>query len=451
MNPELANAQAGIISSSIPDQSQAEGKVTLLAWTIVVTGILYYCYAYLLRVFPSVLEQDLLVHFHITASAFGSLAAFYYFAYAPMQVPVGMTVDRFGAKKALMFACCVNIIGVLIFLNSDRLSMGELGRFLIGFGSAFAYVTALKLATIWLPRRYFATATGAITGTGMLAAAMTDIYLTRVLQDFGYKTSLYFCFFFGLVLLVLIACIVRSKPKASPVAPITSGSSSADSVTSFRQLFSSLAVLVRNPQMWLIGVIGLLMYLPASVFLDVWGISYLKTVHLLTPEQGAFGASLMFFGWIIGSPLAGALSDKIGSRKMPMIVSAIFSTIAFSVVLYVPTLSKEVLYVMLFILGFACSPHPICFTLAKESNTSKITGTSIAFTNCLIMLGGFFLQPIVGRMLDYGWTGMMDHGVRIYTPHDYTLVLSIIPIGLFIAGVLMMLLKETFNEAMDHD
>jgi MFS family permease len=442
---ECVNTQAVGIAATTPE---TRNKVSLMAWAIFATGILYYCYAYLLRVFPSVLEQDLLAHFHITASAFGSLAAFYYFAYAPMQVPVGMTVDRFGARKALMFACCVNLVGVLIFLNSDKLWAGELGRFLIGFGSAFAYVTALKLATIWLPRHFFATATGIVTGIGMLAAALTDIYLTTLLQNFGYKTSLYFCFSLGVVLLFLIFMIIRSHTNTSSNA---SEKAEPESITTIKQLFSSLSVLVKNPQMWLIGVIGLLMYLPASVFLDVWGISYLKTVCLLTPEQAAFGASMMFFGWIIGSPIAGALSDKLGSRKMPMIISAIFSTLLFSMILYIPTMPKNTLYLALFSLGMACSPHPICFTLSKENNTSKITGTSIAFTNCLIMLGGFFLQPIVGRMLDYGWTGLMDHGIRVYTPHDYTMVLSIIPIGLCISGLLMLALKETYNKALDKE
>src|SRR5438105_12238963 len=106
----------------------------------------------------------------------------------------------------------------------------------------------------------------------------------------------------GLSIMMLV--LMRSKP-------LSSGKRSPARAMTLKQLGNALLLVLKNPQMWLIGIIGCLFYLPASVFLDLWGISYLKAVYQLTPEQAASAISWTFLGWIIAGPTIGALSDKI--------------------------------------------------------------------------------------------------------------------------------------------
>ncbi len=424
------------------DTLSSSPRIGALAWTIFITGILYYCFAYLLRVYPSVMEGELLAHFHITAGGFGILTSFYYFAYAPMQLPVGVTVDRIGVRKSLIGACCISIIGVVLFAQSTDYPVALSGRFLIGFGSAFAYVTALKVATVWLPRKYFATAAGAVTGSGMVAAILTDMYLTHVIECYGYKAALMIPLFVGVVMLVLIVSVVRDKSSKKPPSQQDSAETHA---LSYKQLSEYLVMIVKNPQMWLIGIIGALLYLPSSVFLDAWAIPYLKAVYHLTPEQAAWGFSIMLTGWICSSFLTGALSDIFGTRKIPLVIATFSAAIIASIILYVQ-LSTAALYVLLLIFGIMCGPHPLCFTLSKENNANKISGTALSFANFLIMMGGFIFQPVVGKLLDIEWSGGIANGVHIYTSSDYTAALSIIPVGLIIAGVLSLMIKETYKK-----
>ena len=421
-------------------------KGGLFAWAIFFTGILYYCFAYLLRVYPSVMEHQLLGHFHITAGTFGILTSFYYFAYAPMQLPVGVFVDRIGPRQSLLVACCICIIGVWIFAVSNHYWLALIGRFFVGFGAAFAYVTALKLATIWLPQRYFATATGLVTGSGMVAAIFTDLYLTHLIKTTGYVTALYFPLTMGCILLMLIFLIVRGKPKDSSTKESTKDEASAPS---YRQLLEYLLLITKNRQMWLIGCVGALLYLPSSVFLDVWAIPYLERVFHFTPHQAALGVSVMLVGWICSSFTTGALSDVLGTRKIPLVIATFGATVTSIFILYVPDIPLSALFILLFILGVFCGPHPLCFTLSKENNTQKISGTSVAFANFVIMMGGFIFQPIVGKLLDWQWGGLIENGIRVYTPENYICALSILPIGLLIAGILSLRIKETYHRAVD--
>jgi len=246
---------------------------------------------------------------------------------------------------------------------------------------------------------------------------------------------------FGLLLFVLILLFIKDKPKA---ASHIDASTEAHALN-YRQLLDYLKLMVKNPQMWLIGVVGALLYLPSSVFLDVWAIPYLRAVHHLTAEQAALGVSVMLTGWICSSFCSCAISDIIGSRKAPLVLACFCGFLIASVILFVHALPVSVLYALLVVFGFCCGPHPLCFTLSKENNAHKISGTAVAFANCIIMMGGFVFQPIVGKTLDWLWNGKMEGGIQIYSSQHYTMALSILPIGLLLAGILTLFLKETYQ------
>jgi len=419
-------------------------KLVFQPWMICTIAMLFYCYNYFLRVSPSVMQYPLMQELHINALEFGTLAAFYYWAYTPMQIPVGMIYDRFGARTVQFFACLTAVIGVGIFIIADDYIMACIGRFLIGLGTAFAYIGVLKLASVWLPSNRFATVAGLTTAFGMASAIVSDKYLTMFVQAIGYQNALHVCLVLGAILSILILIAMRNKPKE-----FLPGRISYKMVPmSIRELLSSLRIVLMNPQIWLVGIIGCLFYLPASVFLDLWGIPYLKTVYQLSPEQAANAVSCVFVGWIISGPSIGALSDKIRRRRMPLLISATMATILLGIIFYVPNLSLSVLYVLFFFVGIFCGAHPLCFALGKENCSHEISGTAVAVTNTLIMLGGMIFQPVVGILLDnHSFGAVLHNGIQTYSASDYNYALSIVPIGLTIAIILTFFLEETYCES----
>jgi len=408
----------------------------VLPWVVFFTGMLYYCFAYLLRVYPSVMEDQLLARFNVSVRAFGFLTGFYYFAYAPMQLIVGMTVDYIGARRSLLLGCLIAILGVSIFAQTTVFDIALAGRFFIGLGAAFGYVTALKIATQWLPRRYFATAAGMVTGGGMIAAGLTDKYLTYLIHTKDFYSALHFPLYVGVFLFLYIFLTVRSKPPVSE-------NISHHHVT-YPQLLSQLWGIMKRRQMWLIGVIGALLYLPASVFVDAWGIPFLTTARHFTPEQAAQGMFVVLIGWVLSSFISGMLSDRFHTRKIPLVISAIGATIIAFAIIFLSISSVWILYTLLFLLGVFCGPHPLCFALSKENCSMEIAGTAVSFANFLIMSGGMLMQPLVGIFLS-----LLKHGEKLppsaYSSFDFSVALSIIPIGLLIALCSIAYLKETFG------
>lgn len=405
--------------------------------------MLFYCYNYFLRVSPGVMEHQLTEAFHITASSFGALAGLYYWAYMPMQLPAGILFDRFGSRFVLSFACLTAVLGLLLFVTADSFMAAGSGRFLIGLGTAFSYIGVLKLASLWLPPDRFATVAGLTTATGMACAALSQKYLTAVVETAGFRHALHTSLIAGGILVLLIVAIIRSRPRQPVVLKLVDASTPPPRAS----LFQTLRHLSMNPQMWLIGVIGCLLYLPASVFLDLWGIPWLKTVHHLTAAQAVNVSNITFAGWIISGPIIGMLSDKIGRRKFPLVVFGGFAALLLCIIFYVPSLTLSMLYVLFFMTGFCCGAHPLCFALGKEINSPEIAGTAIAATNMLIMAGGAIFQPLVGKLLD--WHAGLPAGMNslpVYSTADYTFALSVVPLGVVLGIILSLFIRETRPE-----
>ncbi|KTC97677.1 hypothetical protein Lery_1516 [Legionella erythra] len=425
-----------------------EKKYMVMAWLICGLGALYYSYEYLLRISPSVMEPALREHFNLSATGFGLLSAFYYYAYVPLQIPVGVLLDRYGPRLLLTLACIVCVIGTFIFCGTQVFWVAAVGRFLVGFGSAFAFVGVLKLATIWLPEDKLAMVSGMASALGTIGAMVGDNLLGYMVMKLGWRETVNYTAIFGIGLIFVLWYGIRDRHRYQR---------QSGTVENFRQSMIDLGIIARNRQIWINGMYGCLVYLPATVFAELWGIPYLKNAHGLSLEAADLANSLLFLGFTIGAPLFGLLSDKLKRRKLPMIIGAVGAAIVMMMVLYMPGLTEVGLDVLMFVLGLLYSAQCIVFAVGRELSPNEAAGTAIAMTNMIVMLGAMFLQPLVGRLLDFSLSvhthaaGLenlsTDKLAQLYTASDYQFALSIIPLGIVLAAILTFFLDETHADA----
>lgn len=426
---------------AIADRSESSSFRTAYPWIIVLTGMLFYCYNYFLRVSPGVMQDQLTTAFHINATAFGTLAGLYYWSYTPMQLPAGMIYDKYGVRFVLSAAVMTAVLGLWVFINADHYQTAALGRLMIGAGCAFAYIGTLKLASLWLPANRFAFVAGLATAAGMTSGAAAQQYLTRIAKYVNYHDALYSVLIVGVVLSAIVMLTVRNRP-----APVSAFENMRRTSTA-TDLLNDAKLIFTNKQMWLIGIIGCLVYLPSSVFLDTWGVPYLKGVYGLSQADAVNTIGYTFYGWIVAGPLVGAISDKLKLRKLPLALTGMFAAIFLCMIFYGPVFSIQTLNAIFFMVGFCCGAHSICFALGKENNPIHLSGTAVAATNMLIMAGGMIFQPVAGLLLDLHASGAVGvDDLRIYTASDYNFALSIIPFGVALGIALCFFLKETHGE-----
>lgn len=410
-------------------------KTLVLPWFICGLGAMYYCYEYFLRISPSVMTPELMSTYDLTGAQVGNLSAYYYHAYVPMQIIVGLLMDRFGPRRLLTIACLLCAIGMYLFAGIHGLALAKAGRFLVGFGSAFAFVGALKLATIWLPPNRFALVSGIILCLGMTGAMVGDILLRATVDALGWQTTIYISAVLGVFLAVLLWGIIRDASSDHPNHHVH--------VIDFKSVLVGLVLALKNPQIWLNAFVGFLLYISLSAFAELWGIPYLEQAHGLTKGHAAYANSMIFLGWAVGGPVWGWFSDFIRRRCMPITIASIGGLIMACVLLYVPGLSLTAIYIVLFVFGFFSSVQILVFAICHEASQMKIAGTAIALTNMVVMVGGNVFQPVIGELLDMRWVNTMTHGARVYPAEAYQIALSVIPVSIFLAIIITLFIRET--------
>jgi MFS family permease len=410
----------------------------ILPWLMCGLGALFYCYEYLLRMSPSVMTGDLMSTFNIDAGVLGNLIAYYYYIYTPMQLPVGVLMDRFGPRRLLVFACLLCVIGSFWFASATHASALGGSRLLTGLGSAFAFVGVMKLASTWLPENRFALAAGLTTTLGTIGGMVGDDLIAKLTVFHGWRHSILDFAYIGLVLALVIFLLMRDRPKhpLPQVMPMMSR-------MTFKKLWPELKVLIKNPLIWVIGFVGFLTYLPASAFAELWGVPFLKTAYGLNREAAAHAVSFVFFGLAVGNPLIGWISDTIRQRRLPLLIGAAVAAVLGFILIYVPNLSKTELYTVLFFFGVFSSVETLVFAIGREISPVDVSGTAIAFTNMLVMVGGVIFQPLIGILLDSRWNGVKLHNVPVYSLSNYHFALFAIPTGFVVAIVLMFFMPET--------
>src|SRR6185312_17513849 len=141
-------------------------------------------------------------------------------------------------------------------------------------------------------------------------------------------------------------------------------------------LLSNLKTICNNKQNWLASLYICLMGIPLMILGALWGSNYLMATHALTYLQAASVTSMIFIGTIIGSPLIGFISDRVGSRRRIMLYGAILTLLTLIVVYQWHSASFSYLMVFFFLIGLFGSSQVLGYPVISENNAKEITSTA---------------------------------------------------------------------------
>ncbi len=391
----------------------------------------FYFYEVTLRVSPSVMTQQLMEHFQISATYLGLLATSYYATYFILQIPGGMIVDRVGARRVLSVSTIVCIIGTLIFSTQDNFYIALLGRMLIGIGSSCAFISCLKIATDQFSPHNFALIVGITNTMGTLGATFSSKPLAIMVNNFGWQNVLYYFALIGLVLVPLILIFIKDKKNDTKSV-------------SFKESFMAIA---RMPQIWLLGVIGGFLYLPITAFAELWGVPYLMKIYSIDNQEASKATVMVFIGMAVGAPLFSFVAHFIKSYKNTIFIGAIIAALLFVAICFPSHISYSQMCIILFCIGFFIGAELFVFTIARNITSDIYNATAMGFINGLISFIGFVFQPFLGRILDFFWNGeIAENGVRIYSLASYQYAIFAIASTLVISVVLMFFVKDNYSK-----
>ncbi len=392
------------------------------------------------------MAEDLMADFQVDACALGTLTGCYYYAYALLQIPVGTLMDRFKPRRMLTFAAVFCSLGALLFSSADSLFIAAIGRALIGAGSAFAFLSCLKLGTLWFPSHYLPLVVGLTLLLGTAGGVSAGYPMGWLVEVSGWRHSLWLVAFIGFAIAVLGWSVIRDNAPPALEKEILKSHGDEPHHTSPPNLLRSVLEVIRNPQSWFIALYGFLMYVPLSGFTDQWGPHFFMSVHHFDKATAGATNSALLVGIGVGAPLFPFLCKRLKAYKPTVFTAAFGALVCLSAVFFLPALPFWLVITLLFLAGVFLGGQFLAFSMTCALNPLSASATAGGFHNMLCMLSGVIFQPLIGWLLDYKWSGSYINGIRTYTTSDYNLALSSISISLVMACLIVFLIEEKYSK-----
>jgi MFS family permease len=397
-------------------------RTAVVAW--LVTAV-YYFYQYTLRSAPAVMMPQLSDAFGLTSMGVASMVGLFYWGYSPFSLIAGAAMDGLGPRRVVPIGAAAVGVGALLFATGDS-NLASFGRFLQGAGGVFALVGAIYIAASNFPASRAATLVGATQMFGMAGGSAGQFVVGPIIAS-GVPWS---TFWIGMGIAgLLISVLLYFLIPAPEPAPRRQGWMTTAA--------AGIATVFRNPQSILCGMIAGLLFIPTTIFDMIWGVRYLQEAHGFAYAEAVLRSSLVPFGWILGCPLLGMLSDRIGRRKPVIVGSAAVLLICLAWILYgVPDIVPP--YLVGIVAGFASGAAMLPYTIIKEANPPSVSGSATGVVNFLNFTFSALLGPV------FGWILLtVAGGATTMTLDNYQTAFEPLLLGVGAAIVLTLLLKET--------
>lgn len=388
----------------------------------------FFTYQFILRLWPSLMMQEIMQQFAIDATAYGLLASVYYYGYAGMQIPIAILLDRYGARYTTFICALICGTAMLVFSYTNDWYFAVFSRFFVGVGSAVGFLATSKVVSQWFSKAAYARMVGFSFTVGLLGAIYGGKPISLLVQKFSSQPVALTLAIVSISIGVLVFLFLQTPKNIEEIS-----TENSIRLIDFRKLLSS-------PLIWLLAIANLLMVGSFEGFADVWGVNYLMTAFSLTQSNAAELTSYIFVGMLLGGPLLAFLSKHFGNYTIIASSGLGMSTAFIYLIFGNNDYSYFVLAALFFIVGNLCCYQVIVFAAGSELVSTQMLGITVAFLNCINMLGGSFFHTLIGFAMDFFWTGEMSNGVRQYTLDSYNHALAVIPLcGIIGASVIAAL------------
>ncbi|MDY7081990.1 MAG: MFS transporter, partial [Halobacteria archaeon] len=203
---------------------------------------------------------------------------------------------------------------------------------------------------------------------------------------------------------------------------------------------ANLSSVLGERETWLIGTMLFCSTGTNITVFGLWGIPYLVQLYDVSVTYASTFTLLGGVGFVLGPPIIGWFSDRIG-RRIPLIIGAgLVYTTAYGTIALLGIPPIYVVGVAFLVTGFATGGFVLGLTVMKERHVQTASGTAIGTVNGAGFLGAAVFPTLMGLALDAYWTGQTVAGVRIYTPMGYRLAFGIATVAGVIATVVSLTL-----------
>ncbi len=335
-----------------------------------------------------VMAPSLAREMSLTPAMLSTIASSFFFAYALMQVPTGMLLDRFGARRTLSALMLFTTLGAALFAFGTTPGMLSAGRVLMGIGCAGVFTGAFYVLAVYEPADRLVTRTSTLNGFASLGNLCATAPFAALIAWIGWRYS-YWAFTVAVGLLTLaVVLVMRDGPPGKPPSKAKD--------ESLRQIFGGVREAFRQRGLKRLLVVGLPMS-GATTVAGAWGAPYLMHVHGVDELWRGKILLIMAVSAMFGHVIYGQLARRFNTLKGIIIFGGCLGVMA-SGVMAIMTKPPLLLVILLFcLIGLASAYPSIVHAHARGLVPAHLIGRGVSVTNMGIMVAVATVQ------LGFGW------------------------------------------------
>ncbi|MBA2653393.1 MAG: MFS transporter [Tatlockia sp.] len=415
------------------DQYDENEKIRtfFLPWVVCFSASLFFFYEFIQGNMFASIADEIMRDFHVEADKMAYLSSIYYVSNVIFLFVAGFLLDKYSTKKTMLLAMLLCVLSTFILAQAQSFYLALFCRFVTGIGSAFCFLGPIRLASRWFPPKQMALVAGVIVTIAMSGGMLAQYPLTLLVAQVGWREALVQIGWLGSAMLVFMYFGIIEKTQ-----------NTAHRVVQKINFLDTVKKTYLNSQILRAAAFTSLMNMAIAVYGAMMGSLYLVQKMGVAKEEAAVVNTMLFLGAILGGPLIGWCSDKLGLRVLPMKVGAVASFVTMLAVLFVPV-SLPMMKVLFFLLGFFTASQIISYALVAESSSFLMTATAVSVISILTQGGYILYQNLFSYLLTQHGEMQMIHDVPTYSLGDYQYAALIFPLGLIIAFLVLFGLKET--------
>ena len=383
------------------------------AWMVLSAAVAVYVLAVFHRTSLGVAGLIAAERFHISSAQLATFTMVQLLVYAAMQIPVGVMVDRFGAKKLLVAGVVLMTGGQFAFAFASTFGAGVAARVFVGMGDAMVFISVMQLVALWFPPARTPMVTQIAGVAGQLGAVAATAPLSAALRSVGWTRSFAAAASVGLLLGVVLIVVVRDSPYKDH---------HGDELK-MAAVGRALRLAWAEPGTRLGLWSHFTVQFGATVFALLWGFPFLVSGQGLTPGAASDLLIVMTVTAVVTSPLIGAFITRWPYSRSTLVLWIVGAIMAvWAVVLLWPGRAPLwLLIVLVVVLAVGGPGSMVGFDLARTFNPPTRLGSASGIVN----VGGFVASlstvALIGVVLDRVAPG----GPSTYTVESFRVAMSV--------------------------
>ena len=359
------------------------------AITIFIVFALGYFISTLLRAITATISPELVSEFNLTSGELGLLGGGYFLGFATVQIPLGYLLDSKGPRKIVSYFLYLSIVGLILFATAQNLTMLLISRVLIGVGVGACLMGPLTAYRIWFQDETQQRANSWMLMVGAIGMLSSSLPVQFFLPIIGWRAI-----FLSLALLTLgcIILIVIFIPKWQP-----------KSIDNKHLNESKLSTVWKNPLFKSLVPMGFFSYGGLFAIQTLWAGPWMIRVSGYTPEESAQGLFIIYLCMLISFLVWGYFVPKFSKNVNDAIrllkIGAPLSLCVLMLIIYLGPKAGFIHWALFIVSSiFLSLTQPAVGMAFSLSNAGK----ALTSFNLLIFIGAFFIQWIIGLIIDAG-------------------------------------------------